>query len=93
MTRKVKTEHTLSNGQSLKVLQGTGRDMVNAERLAPKGSTMGMAMAMVCSKVLIDDKPVTYDEFLDMDDELVQEILLIANGSDPKENFTSAPNT
>lgn len=92
-TRKVKSEHTLSNGQILKVLQGTGRDMVNAERLAPKGSTMGMAMAMVCSKVLIDEKPVTYDEFLDMDDELVQEVLLIANGADPKENFISAPNT
>jgi hypothetical protein len=94
MTRKVKSEHTLSNGQTLQVMSGTGRDMINAERLAPKGSTMGLAMALTASKIQIDKKPITYDEFLDMDEELVQEIIMLVNpDKEASQNFTSQPKT
>ena len=92
--RKLKAEHILSNGQKLQVMSGTGRDMINAERVAPKGSTMGLAMALTASKIQIDGKPVTYDEFVDMDEDLVQEIILFVNpDKDQKENFTSQPKT
>lgn len=92
--RRVKSEHVLSNGQSLKVLSGTGRDMINAERVAPKGSTMGMAMALTASKIQLDGKPVTFDEFADFDQDLIEEIMLFASGDkSEKENFTSAPTT
>jgi hypothetical protein len=93
-TRKVKSEHTLSNGQTLQVMSGTGRDMINAERLAPKGSTMGLAMALTASKIQIDKKPITYDEFLDMDEEVVQEIIMLVNpDKEASQNFTSQPKT
>lgn len=92
--RKLKAEHILSNGQTLQVMSGTGRDMINAERVAPKGSTMGLAMALTASKIQIDGRPVTYDEFVDMDEDLVQEIILFVNpDKDQKENFTSQPKT
>ncbi len=92
--RKLKAEHTLSNGQTLQVMSGTGRDMINAERLAPKGSSMGLAMALTASKIQLDKKPVTYDEFLDMDEDLVQEIILLVNpDKEASENFTSTPKT
>ena len=93
-TRKVKSEHTLSNGQKLEVMSGTGRDMINAERIAPKGSTMGLAMALTASKIQLDKKPVTYDEFLDMDEDLVQEIIMLVNpDKEASQNFTSQPKT
>jgi hypothetical protein len=94
-TRTTKSVHTLSNGQELKVLSGTGRDMINAERVAPKGSSMGMAMALTASKILIDDKPVSFDEFADLDQDLIEEIIVLVNEKPEKkeENFTSAPRT
>jgi hypothetical protein len=92
-TRKTKSVHKLSNGQELTVLSGSGRDMINAERIAPKGSSIGMAMALTASKILIDGQPVSYDEFVDMDEDTIQEIILFVHDKDAKENFTSVPKT
>lgn len=86
---RIKAEHTLSNGKTLKVKRYTGRDMLNAQRMAPKGDTLAMSFALLSCQILIDDQPVNYDDFLDMDGDIIQEIMLLVNG-DPeakKENF------
>lgn len=90
-TRRLISTHTLSDGRTLEVFAYKGRDMMNANRMA-KGDTMALSFAILASRIQIDGKPQVYEDILDMDGDILEEVMTLAAG-DKVENFTSQPRT
>lgn len=87
MAKKLKSTHTLSDGRELKVFGYTGRDMLNANRIA-KGDTMVMSFALVASRIEIDGKPQTFEDVADMDGDILSEVLVAVNPEAAEKTFT-----
>jgi hypothetical protein len=58
------TEFTLTNGKKAEVTAGTGRDLIEAQRLAA-GSHEQLIIALASRLLRVDGKPILYEDLLD----------------------------
>lgn len=57
-------EITLSNGKTAEMTAGTGRDLIEAQRLAA-GSNDQLVLALASRLLRVGGKPIVYEDLLD----------------------------
>lgn len=58
-------EIELPSGKKAKIRQGKGKDLIKAQRAAKSPDEIGMAL--IAELTTIDDKPVMFEDLLEMD--------------------------
>jgi hypothetical protein len=67
-------EITLPSGRKALIRKGTGRDQIEAHKIAKGDGATELMYGLIARMVLIDAKPVKYEEVLEMDIEDVMEL-------------------
>jgi len=90
---------TLPSGRLAQVLKrGTGRHLVLAERMAPKGSTLGSApwqLALIAVKCRVGGQDLTYEDVLDLADTDILHLMAhsLGNGTSDANTLLSSAST
>lgn len=84
---------TLPSGRKAEVRRGKGRDLMRAHRVvAGNSEPMSVSFALIAEVVRVDEKPLVYEDVLemDLDDVLTLEAEVMGVG-DGRQNFQPTP--
>jgi hypothetical protein len=67
-------EITLPSGRKALIRKGTGRDQIEAHKIAKGSSATELMYGLIARMALIDGKPILYEQVLELDLEDVMEL-------------------